>query len=143
MLIIGLLNHICITEYLFCGVSYVIHLDINEQNPIDYIKNYLGGDISSDHLYEASQSLAYVKNDKYFINQLIGTYKQFQGRQGIIPEIFEVSSGTVVASGVSLTLDINNRYQYVYQNVKNPINDCSKELNCIFSILLDCIKKWE
>lgn len=119
-LIIELLKIIKIKEYLFCGISYNIRLEIGTQKPIDFIKKYLGGCIPQDGLYEASQNLASVRDDKFFINQQIGTYKEFQGRQGDVPNLFEIGNGTVISEGVSLVLDINNRYQYVYQNKKMP-----------------------
>ena len=89
--------------------------------PIDYIKKYLGGDIPHDGLYEASQNIACVKDDKYFVNQQIGTYREFQGRPGVVPNLFEIGNSAIVSEGISLALDINNRYQYIYQNLINHL----------------------
>lgn len=142
-LIIDLLGKIGIGEYLFCGITYNAHLDIGSKKPMEYITQYLGKDIPSGNLYEASRNTAIVKDDKYFINQKIGTYKEFQGRPGTIPNLFEVGDLTVISEGVSLALDINNRYQYVYHKKKNPVNGCSKDIDCLFSILSENIKGWE
>ena len=142
-LIIELLKKININEYLFCGIAYNVRLDIGVQRPIDYIRGFLGGDIPQDDLYEASQNIACVKNDKFFINQQVGTYKEFQGRPGSVPNLFEINNGTVVSEGVSLALDINNRYQYMYRNKKNSINTCSKDVDTIFKLLIDNIGRWE
>ena len=142
-LIIELLKKIGINEYLFCGVTYNAHLDIGAQSPIEFIKKYLGGDIPQEELYEVSQNIAYVKNDKFFVNQQIGTYKEFQGRSVGVPNLFEIESSAIVSEGVSLTLDINNRYQYVYQSKRNLISDCLTDVDAIFLLLIDNISKWE
>lgn len=142
-LIIELLKKIHINEYLYCGVTYNAHLEIGEQRPIDYIKKYLGGDIPYDSLYEASQNTACVKDDKFFVNRQIGTYKEFQGRSGVVPNLFEVGNSAIVSEGISLALDINNRYQYIYQNKKNSINDCLADVDMIFSLLIDNLGRWE
>ena len=142
-IIIELLRKININEYLFCGITYNTHLDILEQKPTEYIRKFLGGNILQDDLYEASQSMAYVKNDKFFINHQIGTYKEFQGRLGIVPSLFEADNAEVISEGVALALDINNRYQYIYKNKKNSINDCSNDLDNIFELLCDNINRWE
>ena len=138
-----MLRKININEYLFCGITYNTHLDILEQKPTEYIRKFLGGNILQDDLYEASQSMAYVKNDKFFINHQIGTYKEFQGRLGIVPSLFEADNAEVISEGVALALDINNRYQYIYKNKKNSINDCSNDLDNIFELLCDNINRWE
>ena len=142
-LIIELLKKININEYLFCGVTYNARLDIGEQRPIDYIKKYLGWDIPHDDLYEASQNIACVKDGKFFVNQQIGTYKEFQGRPGVVPNLFEIGNSAIVSEGISLVLDINNRYRYVYQNKKNSISECLADVDTIFSLLIENISRWE
>lgn len=142
-LIVELLKKININEYLFCGITYNARLDIGEKRPIEFIRGYLGGDIPRDGLYEASQNIACVRDDKFFVNQQIGTYKEFQGRPGVVPNLFEIGNSVMVSEGISLVLDINNRYQYIYQNRKNSIDDCMSDINTIFSMLLDNIKGWE
>lgn len=142
-LIVELLKKININEYLFCGITYNARLDIGEQRPIEFIRGYLGGDIPRDGLYEASQNIACVRDDKFFVNQQIGTYKEFQGRPGVVLNLFEIGNSVMVSEGISLVLDINNRYQYIYQNRKNSIDDCMSDINTIFLMLLDNIKGWE
>lgn len=142
-LIIELLKKININEYLFCGVTYNARLDIGEQRPIEYIRKYLGEDVPQDGLYEASRNIACVKDDKFFINQQIGTYKEFQGKSGVVPNLFEIGNSAMVSEGISLALDINNRYQYVYHNKKNSICNCPADVDTIFSLLIDNIRRWE
>ena len=125
--------------------SYNSHLDIGEQRPIEYIKKYLGGNIPYEILYEASQNIACVKDDKFFINQQVGTYKEFQSRLYTVPNVpnlFKIANDEIISEGISLSLDINNRYQYIYQNKKNLINDCLNDMDIIFSLLKENICRW-
>ena len=87
-----LLKKIGIDEYLFCGITYNARLDIGEKKPIEFITKYLGSDIPQGDLYEASRNIAIVKNERFFVNQKIGTYKEFQGIPGSIPNLFEIGS---------------------------------------------------
>lgn len=144
-LIVELLKKISINEYLFCGITYNIRLDIGEQRPIDYIKKYLGDNIPNENLYEVSQNVACVKDDKFFINQQIGTYKEFQKRLDSVPNVpglFKIANEEIISEGISLALDINSRYQYVYQDKKNSINDCLMDVDIIFSLLTENIDRW-
>lgn len=145
-LIASLLEKIGIKEYLFCGITYNAHLDIREQRPIDYIKKFLNNSISYEGLYEASQNVACVKDDKFFINQQIGTYKEFQGKLdnvSNIPNLFKITNDKMISEGISLSLDINNRYQYVYKNKKNLIDNCLSDVDKIFLLLSENIYRWE
>ncbi len=142
-LIIDLLKRINIKEYLFCGITYNARLNIGEQKPIEFIRPYLGKNVPEDNLYEASRNIAFVEKQKFFINQQIGTYKEFQGRQGVAPNLFELVNGVLVSEGISLVTDINNRYQYIYQNKKNSIDECSTDVDTIFSLLIEHINRWE
>lgn len=142
-LIIELLKKINIKEYLFCGITYNVRLDIGEKRPIEFIRGYLGGDVPQDDLYEASRNIVCVRDDKFFVNQQVGTYKEFQRRPGVDPNLFEIGNSAIVSEGISLALDINNRYQYVYQNKKNSINDCLADVDTIFSLLIENISRWE
>ena len=42
-----------------------------------------------------------------------------------------------------MALDINNRYDYVYHKKKNQINGCAKDIDDLFSILIENIAGWE
>ena len=95
-LIIELLKKININEYLFCGITYNSHLDIGNQKPIEYIRKFLREDILQNNLYEASQNIACVIDERFFINQQIGTYKEFQGKPGVVPNLFEIDNGIVL-----------------------------------------------
>ena len=110
---------------------------------IEFITKYLGSDTPQGDLYEASRNIAIVKNERFFVNQKIGTYKEFQGIPGSIPNLFDFGSIRKVSEGVSLALDINNRYDYVYHKKKNQINGCAKDIDDLFSILIENIAGWE
>lgn len=89
--------------------------------------------------------MACVKDDKFFINQQIGTYKEFQKRLDSVhnvPGLFKIANEEIISEGISLALDINSRYQYVYQDKKNSINDCLMDVDIIFSLLTENIDRW-
>lgn len=143
ILIIDLLRNIDINEYLYLGITYNAHLVIGNRNPIEYIKEKLGGDFPQSDVYEISQNVASVKENRFFVNEQIGTYKEFQRKFGETSNPFKVVAGEVVSEGISLSLDINNRYQYIYQKKKNSISECLKDIDTIFSLLVDNINRWE
>ncbi len=143
-MLVSLLQIIGIKSYLFCGISYNIRLNIGDKSPADYIKDYLGGNIAqTESLYEASQSIAIVKENKFFINQKIGTFKEFSGRPGVPPNLVEFTQGNLVSEGVTLALDINNRYQYVFGNQSISMNNCAQDIDELLALLAENIKKWE
>ena len=142
-LIIELLKIINIKEYLFCGITYNTRFNIGEQKTIEFIRPYLGKGVPEDNLYEALRNIVLVEKQKFFINQQIGTYKEFQARQGVDPNLFELINNALVSEGISLVTDINNRYQYVYQNKKNSIDACSADVDTIFSLLIEHINRRE
>lgn len=141
-LIIDLLKHIGISEYLFCGISYIVRLDIEGKKPVDFLRHYLGENLPQEELYEASQGMATVLDNQYFINQKIGTYKEFKGMPGAIPDLFNIATSTVISEGVSLVLDVNNRYRWLYDKSKSAMDGCARDADKLYEILADKLNNW-
>jgi len=141
-IIVNLLEKIEIKTYCFCGITYNVRLDIDEQKPIDYIKQFLNTDITTENLYDASQHTAIIKDNKYFINQQIGIYREYRSKIGSIPALFDLAGNIIISEGIALSLDINNRYQYIQKGVSAATSDLANELACIFSLMEDNLKKW-
>ena len=144
-LVLDVISGVDIREYLYCGITYNMLLDIGNETPIGYIKDLLGEKLPNDdhRLYEASRRVVTVKDNKYFINQDIGTYRELRGNIGVSPELFVVGKKEDSAEGVILSLDINNRYQHIYDPKINYIQNCSNEVDNIFSIISDNINEWK
>ena len=143
ILVLEVLKKIGISEYLYCGLTYNSHIDIDTRSPIEYMKNYLGGSVPDEGLYEASQNVAIVIDDYYFVNKTIGTYKEFKGIQGTIPILFDIQSMSIVSEGVSLALDVNNRYHYIYSREKKTVDSCFAEIEKFFSLIDESISEWK
>ena len=141
-LIVKLLGSINIEEYLFCGISYNMRMDIGECSPLEYIGRFLCSEFSDEHLYEASQNIAKVKDEKFFINQQIGTYKEVRGKTRAVANVLDVLEEKPISEGVSLVLDINNRYQYTYKGIMSPMSECKKEVEGLFGLMCGCIQEW-
>jgi hypothetical protein len=137
------LEKIGIYDYYFCGINYNVRLDIDKQKPIDYIKQFLKPDFINDNLYDAAQHTAIIKDDKYFINQQIGTYKEYRNKTGSIPALFDLADNNIVSEGISLVIDINNRYQYIQKSKSLPTSNLSNDVKYILDLMDESLKKWK
>lgn len=137
----NLLSKIGISKYCYCGLSYNIHLDTKGKSNIDYIADKLGID-TDNSIYEASRRIAYVFENKYFVNHQIGTYKEYQSKGISIPNLMDFSNSTLVDEGVSLSIDVNNRYQYLNKAETSPIDDFDGIISKVYLLIDESLKKW-
>ena len=137
----NLLHKIGISKYYFCGLSYNIHLDTKDKSSIEYVSDKLG--IETDKsIYEASRRIAYVVEDKFFVNQQIGTYKEYQSKGISIPNLMDFSNSTLVDEGVSLSLDVNNRYQYLITAEAVHMEGFDDIIEKVYMLIGESLKKW-
>ena len=116
----SLLEKIGISDFYFCGLSYNIQMDTIGKHPIEYMKQYLGSSVKGD-IYEASQRIAQIRDERFFVNQQIGTYREYLGANGAIQDLMVFSNSKLLSEGVSLNLDVNNRYEYMSIGKKKAI----------------------
>lgn len=109
----NLLKEIDITRYYFMGISYNIHLDTAEKTTNQFMAGILGSHMNGSDLYEASKRVTTVKDDKFFLNEQVGTFKEYQNKGNSIPNILNFTNSILIAEGVNLSLDVNDRYQYL------------------------------
>lgn len=134
--LIEVLHAIGIDEYYFFGLSYNLHLDIGEEEPIEYIRSFLGGELlEKDQLYEVMQRVASLEDNKFFINQQISTFKEYQGNSVNIPDLIDFSNSKLVAEGVNVSLDVNNRYSFLYNGTKTSMSEFDSDLSRIFELI--------
>lgn len=138
----NLLRKIDITRYYFSGVSYNIHLDTAEKTPAQYMADMLGDRMSGNDLYEASKRVATVKGDRYFINEQVGTFKEYQSKGNSIPNLLDFNNSILVAEGVNLTLDVNDRYQYLCNGLAKDIDEFDDTILEIYQLIEDNLTKW-
>ena len=138
-----LLNTIGIKQYYFCGITYNVHLNTKEKTPVDYMKDLLGDKFTKgQNIYEASQRIAVIEDDCYFVNQQIGTYKEYQGKGNSIPNLLDFKNSKLVSEGVNLVLDVNNRYEYLYSGLSKEFTSFDDIVKKIYEIIESNLSKW-
>lgn len=131
-----LLSQIGIKEYYFFGITYNIHLDIGNSNPLDYIKELLGESVSANaKLYEVMQRVASVDSDRYFVNRQISTFKEYQSKGIVSPNLLDFSNSKLISEGVNLSLDVNNRYAFLGSGKTAVMDSFEDELSSIFKLV--------
>ncbi len=136
-----LLIRINIPQFYFCGITYNIHLDTQGQSNISYMQSVLGME-DSGNMYESSRRVAMVIDERYFVNEQVGTYKEFQSKGMNIPNLMDFVNSKLVNEGINLTLDVNNRYEYL--NTGSTISlDCFDELILdLFRLIQNNLQNW-
>ncbi len=140
-LIKDLLIKIDINSFFFCGITYNVHLKDKNKNTMDFISDILSiKDISN--IYEASRRIATVVDDRFFVNQQVGTYKEYQSKGTSIPNLMELTSSKLVDEGVNLSIDVNNRYEYLKSAKSVSLDEFDEVINKIYSFIELELKKW-
>ena len=137
-----LLKTIEINQYYFAGISYNIHLDTKGKSPSEYMAKIFGDDLDCSDLYEASQRKAIIKDAKFFVNEQVGTFREYQSRGSNIPELLNINNSILNSEGVSLSLDVNDRYEYLQKGVSKNIQDFHTTIPRIYQIIDNNLKKW-
>lgn len=131
-----LLKKINIKEYYYFGLTYSVHLDVDENEPTDFMKKYISkGVLDEDDIYEASQRIALIKDDKYFINKQVGTFKEYQSNGTNILNLMDFKNSKLIKQGISALLDINNRYQYLSNGVGVTFENFEDDFEKIFELI--------
>lgn len=138
----NLLKEIDINGYYFLGISYNIHLDTDGKTPNQFMADILGGSMNESDLYEASKRVATVKDGKYFLNEQVGTFKEYQNKGNSIPNLLDFTNSILVAEGVNLSLDVNDRYQYLSNGQTKNIDVSGETILDIYNIIENDLVKW-
>ena len=119
------------------------HLNTKEKTPVEYMKDLLGDKFTKgQNIYEASQRTAVIEDDCYFVNQQIGTYKEYQGKGNSIPNLLDFKNSKLVSEGVNLVLDVNNRYEYLYSGLSKEFTSFDDIVKKIYEIIESNLSKW-
>ena len=130
------LLNIGIDEYYFFGLTYNIHLDIGRDNPFKYINKLLGDSFTDrSNLYEVMQRITSVEEDKFFINQQISTFKEYQNNGINVPTLMSFLNSKLIQEGVSVSLDVNNRFAFLDNGTNTSMSEFDCELNKIFDLI--------
>ena len=136
-------NTFCSRFWLRCFTDELPFGMILEESEGDYLKDLLGVSITpTDKIYEASQRIAYVEEELFFVNEQIGTYKQYEGRGNSIPNLMNYKNSNLVAEGINLSLDVNNRYRYLMNGDSIQIKELTAVIEKIYGIVERNFSKW-
>ena len=138
------MRNIGIEKYYFFGLTYNAQLEECCDNPIEHIKKIMGGSVAEQkNLYEASQRIAFVEEDKYFVNQQIGTFRRYQNNGINIPNLLEFTNSKLISEGVSVAVDVNNRYAFLYSGESVDFNSFDNDFDKIFSLIESVFRNWK
>lgn len=137
-----LLKEIDITTFYFAGISYNVHLNTRGKTPTEYMAGLLNEEISGTDLYEASKRIAMVEDKTFFVNEQIGTFKEYQSKGTSIPDLLDFKNNKLVSEGVNLVLDVNNRYEYLLNGTSKPLDDYETVITKVYEIIERDLAKW-
>lgn len=137
-----LLKKINITTFYFAGISYNVRLNTRDKTPTEYMAGLLNAEITGMDIYEASQRVAMVEDKTFFVNEQIGTFKEYQGKGTSIPNLLDFKNSKLVSEGVNLVLDVNNRYEYLYNGTSKPLDGYESLITKVYEIIERNLTKW-
>lgn len=137
----NLLSKIEINNFFFCGISYNCYLNTSGKSNIEYISSILNINQDKD-IYEASRRIASVYKKKFFVNEQVGTYKEYQSKGISIPNLIDFTNSKLVSEGISLSIDVNNRYEYLQSGKAKSLDIYDDLISEIFSIIYLNLRKW-
>ena len=138
------LSDMRVNEYYYFGLTYTIHIDNVAQSPIEQIRTLLGGNlIQKGNLYEVMQRVATLEDNKFFVNQQISTFKEYQSNGVNNPNLLDFSNSKLVAEGVSVSLDVNNRYAFLNKGSNTKMQEFDDDFLKIIDLIEKNMKKFE
>ena len=57
--------------------------------------------------------------------------------------LLDFSNSKLISEGVSISLDINNRYSFLYKGTNTKMQEFDVEFEKIYSLMEQNFKKWE
>lgn len=139
-ILMDLLKVINIHQFCFAGLSYNIHLDTTEHPSVQYMVNLLELGTSSENIYEASRRMTMIEDNTFFINEQVGTFKEYQTAG--IPELMNKQNSKLTAEGVNLVLDVNNRYEFQQNSDLRSIDEFHDIITKIYELIERTLTNW-
>lgn len=130
-------------QFYFLGITYNAHIDIKGQSPVEYMKCKMGDVVpENSNMYEASQRIALVENERFFVNTQISTFKEYQSKGNSIINLLDFKNSTVINEGVSVAVDVNDRYAYLLDGMGTDLSNFDNEIEQIFEKVSSNLQKW-
>lgn len=135
-----LLKKIDIESFCFAGLSYNIHLNTEDRSPVQYAADLLALKTDHKNICEISRRITSIEEDMFFVNQQIGTFKEYQGFN--IPDLMNSQNSRLTAEGVGVVLDVNNRYEFQRTGNSRQIEELDGIITKIYDLIKRALKEW-
>lgn len=136
-----LLEKIGICDFYFAGITYNMHLNTEHQDYISYMRKILGLD-ECKNMYEATRRVATTVDNQFFVNEQIGTYKEYQNKGASIPNLMDFVNSKLVDEGINLSIDINNRFEYLQTGESKKLDTFDAIITKIYNLIKNELIKW-
>ena len=140
-ILIDLLEKIGICDFYFAGITYNMHLNTEHQDYISYMRKILGLD-ECKNMYEATRRVATTVDNQFFVNEQIGTYKEYQNKGASIPNLMDFVNSKLVDEGINLSIDINNRFEYLQTGESKKLDTFDAIITKIYNLIKNELIKW-
>lgn len=138
-----LLLSIGIEQYYFCGIAYKFQIDTMGLSSIEYLKNLVKDEVNEgEDICDVAQRISVVFNDKFFVNRQTGLYREYSGNGSSIPDLFVMSNNEIIAEGVSILLDVNDRHRYIQSGGSVSIQFLMHTVSEIYEIIEHQMYRW-
>lgn len=133
-----------IEQYYFCGIAYKFQIDTMGLSSIEYLKRLVQNDISeSESVCDVAQRISTVHDDKFFINRQTSLYREYSANGSSIPDLFALSNNEIIADGVSVLLDVNDRHRYIQSGSSISVASLMHSVSKIYEIIEHQLDRWE
>ena len=136
-----ILEKIGICDFYFAGITYNMHLNTEHQDYISYMRKILGLD-ECKNMYEATRRVATTVDNQFFVNEQIGTYKEYQNKGASIPNLMDFVNSKLVDEGINLSIDINNRFEYLQTGESKKLDTFDAIITKIYNLIKNELIKW-
>lgn len=131
-------------SFYFFGLTYNARMDTKEVTAEEYIQNFLNTELIEDEpLYEASQRIALVEDNKFFVNELIGTYREYQSNSNVSMDLLNLVDNKIIAEGINLSIDVNNRFAFIKSGSNTSFDFFESDLEWIYKKLENRFVQWK
>lgn len=134
-----------IAQYYFCGIAYKFQIDTMGLSSIEYLKNLVKDDVDvneREDICDVAQRISIVLDDNFFVNRQTSLYREYSGNGSSIPDLFVMSNNEIIADGVSVLLDVNDRHRYIQSGSSIPVKSLMHTVSKIYEIIEHQMYRW-
>lgn len=141
-LLINFLNLSDIESICYMGITTKLKYQIeDEADSLVLLKKAVSSNLNDfENLYDYNQKVTILEEEEYFHNITVGKYDDFIGdiANEEIQPLKSFSNAKIVSKGISVVLDINDRYGYLFKGIIYDLEKATKK----FEYILNSNQKW-